>query len=484
MNNILEKGMVFKNARAVFTFLGYDYDSKHPARMYKRLSCYCEYHRDDKKQVIIDDIFENPNYSIYDKRNNNYIYNVGDIIRTNNSDLKIIKLARLTDKNRKGYICKCTVCNHEFPQVEYNLKNKIGCPVCCGKDVVIGVNDMWTTVPELAKLLLNTEDGYKYTQSSQFKVNWKCPICGEIINRSIANVKSRGFICSNCERTQSYPNRFMYNLLKYLDVEFENEKVFEWSKLGTTFKRYDFYIPSYGIIEMMGRQHYIYCNFHKLQGITLQDEINNDIFKKNLAFNNNINNYLQIDSRISSLKYIKNSILNSELANIYDLSKVDWEYIDMLSQKKVLNVISDLWNNGIYDIYSLKQKTGLSSGIITKYLKKCDEYKLIEYDKNKTKQASIKFFKEKTYQNKATPIMCIEKGLYFGSMQKCVDVMNEITGLKFSHGNINGVLNGRYTHHHKYTFKSLTREEFNNIKLQSPELAFGDFFILSTNNIK
>lgn len=46
---------------------------------------------------------------------------------------------------------------------------------CCPapRKILIGFNDMWATNLDVAKLLANPEDGYKYTQYSNKKVNWK-----------------------------------------------------------------------------------------------------------------------------------------------------------------------------------------------------------------------------------------------------------------------------------------------------------------------
>jgi len=350
----LKEGMVFKNTREMCEFMGIKYDVDHAPRVYKRLACYCDYHRTEGYTVVVDNVFEDPDFANYSKRTNEHIYNIGDIFDTPSGKIIIIDKIIHGAKNRKAYTCKCMVCGHEYPRYEYNLKKNVGCPVCAGKTVVIGINDMWTTNPEIAKLLLHPEDGYKYTQCSKTKLDWKCPICGEITrNREISNVYNRGLVCQFCSKTQSYPNRFMYNLLKYLGIPFENEIVFDWSRFDNTFRRYDFYLPEYGIIEMMGRQHYVYCNLHTLSGITLQDTINNDIFKKSLALENNITNYLWIDCRISNLKYIKTSILESEFAIKYDLSNVDWDFIDQQSQLNCLEVICDLWKSGTYDKHIL-----------------------------------------------------------------------------------------------------------------------------------
>ncbi|MEM5599205.1 hypothetical protein AAHB53_28045 [Niallia circulans] len=61
-----------------------------------------------------------------------------------------------------------------------------------------------------------------------------------------------------CSDGFSIPEKFMFNLLDYLQVDFDYQKVFDWS-LG---KRYDFYIPMLNcIIETHGAQHYQYSGF-------------------------------------------------------------------------------------------------------------------------------------------------------------------------------------------------------------------------------
>ena len=47
------------------------------------------------------------------------------------------------------------------------------CAVCSGMQVCIGYNDIWTTNPELGKLLADPEDGYKYTQNSNKRIHQK-----------------------------------------------------------------------------------------------------------------------------------------------------------------------------------------------------------------------------------------------------------------------------------------------------------------------
>ena len=155
--------------------------------------------------------------------------------------IEILEQTYIVTKNgikRKAYKARCLKCGYVYTDYDYNFYKKIGCGYCNGKVVVKGINDMWTTNPELAKLLANPDDGYKYTSTSSQKVDWRCPICNTIHrNKVINNISLRGLSCL-CSKSKSYPNRFMYWLLDYLHIEFEDEKTFDWSD-G---KRYDFYI--------------------------------------------------------------------------------------------------------------------------------------------------------------------------------------------------------------------------------------------------
>ena len=59
------------------------------------------------------------------------------------------------------------------------LSQKYNCPCCSGYQVSIGYNDFNTKRPDLSKLLVNYDDGFKYTEWSSSRVDWKCPDCGE-----------------------------------------------------------------------------------------------------------------------------------------------------------------------------------------------------------------------------------------------------------------------------------------------------------------
>lgn len=259
--------------------------------------------------------------------------------------------------------------NHKWKTDVYGRTNSNrGCPYCSGNKLLVGFNDMWTTNPELAKLLANPEDGYKYMQSVANKVDWKCPDCGEILkNKKIDNIKKRGLTCPECSDGFSYPEKVMNYVLKQLKIDVDWSYTPSWSNK----KRYDFYIPSLNVlIETHGMQHYKQ-GFASIGKRSLKEEQVNDKYKYELAIANGIKpeNYIVIDCRYSELNYLKNSILNSRLAEIFDLNNVDWKKVGINSSKQIQKVCVDYWNLGVTRTVEIGRLLGITSASVNKYLK-------------------------------------------------------------------------------------------------------------------
>ena len=125
---------------------------------------------------------------LLEKLTKKYKYNIGDILEVKSGKIEILEQIRIKngEKTGKGYKYKCFNCNEINTIKETHLKNKIGCCVCSNIKIKIGFNDIWTTNKNLAQLLLNPDDGYKYTLNSGEKLDWKCPNCNLIIkNKTI-----------------------------------------------------------------------------------------------------------------------------------------------------------------------------------------------------------------------------------------------------------------------------------------------------------
>ena len=130
------------------------------------------------------------------------------------------------------------------------------------------------TNPELTQYFVNKDDAYKYTPHSSKKVPMICPVCGELKYLEIYVLSRQGFACPRCSDNISYPNKFMFNILKQLNINFEREvgssyNGFAWT--GTY--KYDFYL------QKNGRQYFIEMDgqFHSCENIKEIDKIKDSI---------------------------------------------------------------------------------------------------------------------------------------------------------------------------------------------------------------
>lgn len=284
---------------------------------------------------------------------------------------------------------------HTFYAAPYVMyRNKEHCPYCLRRKVFVGETDMWTTDPDLAKMLLNHEDGYKYFSTGSQCVDWVCPNCGNIINKQINQVRTSGLSCDICGDGMSFSEKFIYCMLLQLGCVFVHDRTTEWSGC----KKYDFYIPDMSlIIEANGIQHYDDAfSFHDNQrSRTLEEERENDKYKLRLAVDNGIKHYIQLDCRISSLDFIKNSILNSELSTLFDLSCVDWNECMYFTFKSTTILCGELWNSGMKSTKKISEKTGIHISSVISKLKHCAQIGMCDYT---------------PYCERSKPIMCIETG--------------------------------------------------------------------------
>lgn len=240
-----------------------------------------------------------------------------------------------------------------------------GCPYCANKAVLIGYNDMWTTAPTIAKLLVNPEDGYKYTKCSGKKVYFKCPDCGDVSYKAISRVYTDGLVCQKCSDGISYPNKFARAFLSQLPVQ---NVMYEYSPEWANLYKYDNYFEYQNkkyILEMDGVQHFKEIKIYKrsLSDIKIADDI-----KNNMASEHNIC-AIRIDCSISNAEYIKDSICNSLLNTILDLSCVDWMLCEEMAQKNIAKEVCCSYNTIQRNTVELGKMFGISRCTVDKYLK-------------------------------------------------------------------------------------------------------------------
>lgn len=267
---------------------------------------------------------------------------------------------------------------HIFEARPDHIYDGRGCPYCYGYKVFVGETDLWTTNPEIATMLEDSNEGYLYSAFSGHKTNWKCPDCGKRIkDKAIKNITSYGLCCPICSDGISYPEKFIMSMLMQLNIDFIHDQSMEWSGK----KRYDFYIKDYNmIVECHGLQHYEEVCFGNK---TLKEQIENDAHKEELALSNGIKYYIQLDCRKSEKGYIHNSVLNSELSILFNLFDVNWNECDDFAHKSYYIDILTYYNNGMKNPVDIANEVKLSHRSVLDALHKLTEDGLCNYNSKK-----------------------------------------------------------------------------------------------------
>ena len=266
-----------------------------------------------------------------------------------------------------------------------------------------------TTHPEYIKYMKNPKEAYKYSHGSTIKVDWVCPNCGNIVNQSIAHVISRNHIaCKRCSDGISYPNKYMYSMLKQLSVDFIAEYMPEWIKP----KRYDFFVPSKNlIIEMDGN---IGHGRKTFDGRSPDETLQIDIYKDSLAKLHNLK-VVRIDSIESDSNYIKKNIISSELSTLFQLNNVDFLLCNKEANSSLKMEICDLWNK-YHEMDNILQETKLPRETIIKYLKNCAKYDLCDYDsKEQMRKSGMRNIKYAITSNRIK-VICLNTKEVFDSL--------------------------------------------------------------------
>jgi hypothetical protein len=338
------------------------------------------------------------------KRTKEYKYQIGDIV--NGSML-------ITDRYKEGsfkyynYICQRD--GYKGHMAESSITRGSRCPCCAGKIVVVGVNDVATTHPEVAAVLLDENDARKYTAHSNVKCWFKCPHCGEKNYSWISNVTLRGLSCSKCGDNVSYPEKFIYNLLQQIIdlpfspsqlVNFETHKLFDWSKNVFNLNKkisgkkiYDFYVPLDFplIIEAHGGQHFIKSFETAGDARSLEEEVENDSIKEALALSNGIlsSHYVVLDCRHSTMEHIKDSVMHSTLPDILHFAEdqIDWQECGRFAMSSLMLRACNLWNDGEHTVRQMANIMKMDKSTIYKYLRRGEELGIVP---NPPKHINIK----------------------------------------------------------------------------------------------
>lgn len=414
-----------------------------------------------------------------DKKELTWKLSVGDVVKDENRDITIIdKEIRKTKKKDKScksgyaniqlkyYKYRCNKCSNEDWIKESNLFYlKRGCNACSGKKVTIN-NCMATKRPDLLKYLLNKEDGYNYTCGNSNKIKVKCPICGFEKEIQVSKLVNRGFLCNICGDKIAYSNKFMGNLLMELNIGFISEYMPNWSR----YKRYDFYFECNNnryIVEMDGLWH---KKDNTMSGKTAKESILDDNIKDELAKEHGIE-VIRIDCGYANererFNYIKNSILNSKLGEIFNFDSINWKIINFKCQTNKVKEICNYWslhndiNKEELTTKDLSNIFNINRNIINGYLAIGNECGICNYNgkeelikTNKKRKGKTRTIKPvKIYKNK------VMIGFYKNSTELS-KISEEKYGVLLRNNGIGSVARGEVAQYKGFTFEYSTVKEY------------------------
>lgn len=262
------------------------------------------------------------------------------------------------------------------------LHTKSGCPVCSRRRIISGYNDLWTVRPDVAELLVNKDDGYKYGISNEEKTEFRCRNCGSILVKSVFAVCTSGLYCEFCDDGLSYPNKFMRSILNQLSISYIPEYNPDWIKP----KLYDFYFVIAGkqyIVEMDGGLGHGNQPNNSMTTLTKEESIAIDKYKDKCAKEHDID-LLRIDCNypynIERFEYIKNNIITSKLSEVLNLEFVDFDQANKDAESTLLFQISKLWDSGVNNTKSIGDILHINVNTVMRYLKKSEKLGVSTYN--------------------------------------------------------------------------------------------------------
>lgn len=409
----------------------------------------------------------------------NWKYNIGDVIHNDICNYTIIdreirikeynsnKNGKIKKCNRRWYKLKCNVCGYkEGWKEEYRVENQ-NCSCCSGRIAVKGINTIGDIRPDLIIFFKNEEDAYRYTCGSGKMVSLKCPVCKsekKIVAHSLTN---QGFSCDKCGDHISYPEKFIMSFLNQLEIDY----VYQLSKTNYLWcdkYRYDFYLTKYNsIIEVHGFQHYENGFETCSGGLSLKQVQENDAAKKDLAIDNGIKWYFEINCSKSNKDFIYESILHSGICEsiCVNIQDVDFDRCDYDAYKNIMKEVCEYYNNNpnvstaeISTIFKINRVT------ILKYLKKGTKLGLCSYDVKYARKLAGQKGSNHAYNNTCKPIDAYfkngsEVGVFKNS-KEAKQYIKEEYNLELTTAGICKVCTGACKTHKDFVFKYISKEEY------------------------
>lgn len=308
------------------------------------------------------------------------IYNINLYLKRNNKGFIVIDYEYVHSSRKLKCLCTENTTHGIFYKNWGQISSKGVCPKCRDFNRANKIPPIDESVfylrNDLVKYFKSPNDSKLYKLKSNKEVGLICPECKFEKIMRVYKLTSRGFSCNRCSDGVSMPEKIMINILSESAINFETQKRFKWAKN----KYYDFYIEEYNmIIETHGVQHYSRKIHPKARSV--EEEILNDVDKRNLAKNNGIEHYIEINCSELNFDNFANIYLE-KIRTILDIRDLDFSKIWENSLSSNVVRASNMFMDGV-DLYEISKILKVHKGTVVKYLNKGSEINLCDYDGNK-----------------------------------------------------------------------------------------------------
>ena len=414
-------------------------------------------------------MFNEENVKLLNKRTKDFKVEIGTVFKDDKRDLVIIgreyiyKERKTTNKTKsyikkeKWYKYKCNNCGWDEGRIIEGelIGRKTGCSCCYNRTSVQGINTIWDTDRWMIDLGVSEEDAKRYTRCSGKKIVVTCPDCGESKIKKIDKIYRNKSIGCKCGDGMSYPSKYVYSLLKQLNIEFNTEVKYEWNK----------YINP--LTNKLSQASIDFIIVHNNREIPI--EVDGEFHRKDNRINGqtkeqseyidkqrdeNCLKYLREKTiRISDEGNIKNNILNSKLNELFNLDIVDWNECEKYSLKNISKYVCEYWNNKEEweTTLDVSKAFNISRSVTIKYLNKGSLFTWCNYNGKKETSKSSK--QNGLSNGKPVEIFKQKKSLgIFKSISELSRQSERLFGVKLNCGNISSVCNGNVSQYKGFTF--------------------------------
>jgi len=278
------------------------------------------------------------------------------------------KKGRVYTTKEKWYRYTCNKCGWTEGWIIESalITQDVGCSCCNGKTIVPEINSIYAKAPWMMKWI-SEEDAKKYTCGNKIKVKVKCPDCGNIKTNAISDIYKNKSIGCNCGDGFSYGHKYVYSLLRQLNLAFEEEVAFNWCEFYNKYKKMMFWIANQILKDERDIEEVVQDSFIKIiRNLDKIEKINSkktksfiSIIVKNTAidvYRKNLSNKVEVELDDNFI-FPSDELKEVEIEGLNNIEIAIMKLTEIYKEVFLLKYSHELENNEIAKLLNIKEST-------------------------------------------------------------------------------------------------------------------------------